>query len=59
MCTQADPGKQELQGGSLQTTGKLSSEFTRKECWITSVDAWVSDSQKNPPSGNRKKKKFI
>lgn len=52
MCAQADPGKQELQGERLQTTGKLSSEFTRKECWITSVDAWVSDSQRNLPSGN-------
>lgn len=52
--TQADPGQQELQGERLQTTGKLSSEFTRKECWITSVDAWVSDSRKNPPSGNWK-----
>lgn len=52
MCAQADPGKQELQGDRLQTTSKLSSEFTRKECWITSVDAWVSDSQRNLPSGN-------
>lgn len=52
MCAQADPGKQELQGERLQTAGKLSSEFTRKECWITSVDAWVSDSQRNLPSGN-------
>lgn len=29
MCAQADPGKQELQGERLQTTGKLSSKFTR------------------------------
>lgn len=53
------PGKQEFQGERLQTTGKLSNEFTGKECWITSVDAWVSDSQKSPPSGNWKEKKFI